>query len=198
MKRMFRYASDQSLFLDLAPDATDLHALFHIPGVVNIHPAYASILLVFDPLRTSHDEVQRAAAAIQPPQSKAPRPLHQIPIHYDGPDLDSLARLHNLSPGRVIELHAAANYTVAFLGFVPGFAYLHGLPAALATPRRPSPRKVVPAGSLGIAGDQTGIYPIATPGGWQLIGHTTIELFNPHNVPMSLLQPGDRVKFIPA
>ena len=193
---MFRYSSDQSLFLDTAPANVNLDALARIPGVVNLHPAYESILIVFDPLVTTHEAVQQGAAAAAS-ASLGPHRNYEIPIHYRGPDLESVARFHSLSQETVIELHASVEYTVAFLGFVPGFAYLAGLPAALHTPRLPSPRKEVPAGSLGIAGDQTGIYPLATPGGWQLIGHTSLELFNAANTPMSLLQPGDRVRFIP-
>lgn len=193
---MFRYASDQSLYLDTPPANTDLEALARIRGVVNLHPAYQSVLIVFNPLITTHEAVQEAATLAA---STVPHPHrhHEIPIVYNGPDLDNVATLHNLSRERVIELHASAQYTVAFLGFVPGFAYLSGLPAALKTPRLPSPRKIVPAGSLGIAGDQTGIYPLATPGGWQLIGHTPLPLFNASTTPMSLLQPGDQVQFKP-
>jgi KipI family sensor histidine kinase inhibitor len=193
---MFRYASDQSLFLDIPPANTDLEALARIHGVVNLHPAYQSVLIVFNPLATTHEAVQEAASRAA---SSAPKPHHhhEIPVSYNGPDLDKVATIHNLSPERIIELHASAQYTVAFLGFVPGFAYLAGLPAALSTPRLPSPRKIVPAGSLGIAGDQTAVYPLATPGGWQLIGHTPLQLFNAANTPMSLLQPGDQVKFKP-
>ena len=193
---MFRYSSDQSLFLDTTPANVNLDALARIPGVVNLHPAYESILIVFDPLATTHDAVQEAAAAASS-ATPARHQNHRIPIHYGGPDLESVARFHSLSQERIIELHASGAYTVAFLGFVPGFAYLTGLPAALHTPRLPTPRKEVPAGSLGIAGDQTGIYPLATPGGWQLIGRTNIELFNAANTPMSFLQPGDHIKFIP-
>ena len=194
---MFRYGSDQSLFLDRPPASTDLPALARIPGVVNLHPAYDSVLIVFNPILTTHQALQQAARQIPDTPAKQGR-HHLIPVNYNGPDLASLASHHNISPERVIELHAAARYTVAFLGFVPGFAYLEGLPAALHPPRLPAPRKLVPAGSLGIAGSQTGIYPAATPGGWQLIGHTAIELFNPANEPMSLLQPGDTVTFQPA
>jgi len=192
---MFRYASDQSLFLDVAPAHANLDALAQIPGVVNLHPAYQSILIVFNPLITTHEVLQQSAAAASSVTPKNPK-HHEIPITYNGPDLAAVARFHSLSQERVIELHAAGAYTVAFLGFVPGFAYLTGLPAALHTPRLPTPRKEVLAGSLGIAGDQTGIYPLATPGGWQLIGHTPLELFNAANTPMSLLQPGDHIKFI--
>lgn len=193
---MFRYASDQALYLDQAPAVVDLGSLARIAGVVNLHPAYDSVLIVFDPLVTTHEEVRRAARRIPPRAGVAGR-RHVIPVHYNGPDLESLAGHHTLSMERVIELHAGAEYTVAFLGFVPGFAYLEGLPAALHTPRLSVPRKQVPAGSVGIAGSQTGIYPMATPGGWQLIGSTAVRLFDSGNEPMSLLQPGDRVTFQP-
>lgn len=193
---MFRYSSDQSLLLDLPPANTDLDLLARIPGVVNLHPAYASTLIVFDPLQTTHAEVERAAAALaQKPATSGAH--HEIPVLYNGPDLESVAQLHNLTPTQLIELHSGALYTVAFLGFVPGFAYLSGLPPALHTPRLPSPRKSVPAGSVAIAGDQAGIYPLATPGGWQLLGTTTVTLFDPARTPMSLLQPQDTVRFQP-
>jgi KipI family sensor histidine kinase inhibitor len=194
---MFRYASDQSLYLDARPDTVDLAALARIPGVVNLHPAYESVLVVFDPVAATHESVQDAIAHL-PADQPLPAPRHhEIPVRYDGPDLAGLAALHGLAPERVVELHAAPEYRVAFLGFVPGFAYLEGLPPALHTPRLAVPRKEVPAGSVGIAGAQTGIYPIATPGGWQLIGRTDTTLFDPARTPMSLLQPGDRVRFRP-
>lgn len=194
---MFRYASDQSLFLDVAPANADLKALGQIPGVVNLHPAYESVLIVFDPLATTHERIEAAARPLASSPAERIRQRHRIPVRYDGPDLNSLAQHHGISPERVVELHAGAEYTVAFLGFVPGFAYLNGLPGALHTPRLATPRKEVPAGSVGIAGGQTGIYPVATPGGWQLIGRTSVRLFDPTDTPMSLLQPGDQVLFIP-
>ncbi len=115
-------------------------------------------------------------------------------MRYDGPDLADVAEFHKISAGEVIEQHSSADYLVYFVGFVPGFAYLGGLPEELATPRLPSPRKLVPAGSLGIAGNQTGIYPIATPGGWRLIGRTPIPMFEDGR---SILTAGDHVRFVP-
>jgi len=114
-----------------------------------------------------------------------------------GPDLSDVADMHGITPDRVIELHASANYIVYFLGFVPGFAYLGGLPEELATPRLAAPRRVVPRGSVGIAGNQTGIYPFSTPGGWRLIGRTPVSLFAPERNGMSLLSIGDRLRFTP-
>ncbi len=171
--------------------------------VVNLHPAYTSLLVVFDPVRTSHARLETAlrqslerceAVELPPPR------VVEIPVRYggeDGPDLDDVARLHGIAPGRVIELHASALYTVYFLGFAPGFAYLGGLPEALHTPRLATPRRLVPAGSVGIAGAQTGVYPVATPGGWRLIGRTPVEMFRAQPDAWSLLRTGDQVRFIP-
>src|SRR5205085_6074087 len=114
-----------------------------------------------------------------------------------GPDLDQVARQHGLSADDVVRLHTGATYRVYMLGFAPGFAYLGGLPEALATPRRAEPRTVVPAGSVGIGGSQTGIYPLASPGGWQLIGRTPVRLFDAGHQPPTLLAVGDVVKFQP-
>src|SRR6202030_78899 len=114
-----------------------------------------------------------------------------------GPDLAEVCAIHGLIPAQSIELHASAEYLVYFLGFVPGFAYLGELPEALVTPRLATPRRRVPAGSVGIAGNQTGVYPVETPGGWRLLGRTPIEMFRPDQKALSLLSIGDRVRFIP-
>ena len=123
----------------------------------------------------------------------------EIPVQYGGatgPDLDEVARHAQLPAAEVVRMHSSGEYTVFFLGFLPGFAYLGGLDKRLAMPRRAEPRLVVPAGSVGIGGEQTGIYPSASPGGWQLIGQTSSCLFDPSLSPPSLLLPGDTVKFV--
>ena len=123
----------------------------------------------------------------------------EIPVRYggaEGPDLDEVARHSGLSREEVVRLHQAGEYTVYFLGFQPGFAYLGGMDPRLATARRKEPRVAVPAGTLGIGGEQTGIYPSAAPGGWQLIGRTSVLLFDPARDPPSLLLPGDTVRFV--
>ncbi|WP_038903783.1 MULTISPECIES: 5-oxoprolinase subunit PxpB [Dickeya] len=123
-----------------------------------------------------------------------------IPVTYGGdygPDLKTVAEHCGMTPKQVVERHAAGRYVVYFLGFQPGFPYLGGLDEALFTPRRAEPRLQVPAGSVGIGGNQTGIYPLNTPGGWQLIGQTSLALFQPTQTPPVLLRPGDRVRFIP-
>lgn len=123
-----------------------------------------------------------------------------IPVIYGGeagPDLEVVARHCQLTPQQVVAAHAAVLYDVYFIGFQPGFPYLGGLDSRLHTPRRDAPRVQVPAGSVGIGGSQTGIYPLASPGGWQLLGRTTLPLFDPHQQPPTLLRPGDRVRFVP-
>jgi inhibitor of KinA len=122
----------------------------------------------------------------------------EIPVCYGGefgPDLNDVAEMHGMTAAEVIELHSSPIYVVYFLGFAPGFAYLGGLPAALASSRLETPRAKVPQGSVGIGGNQTAVYPFSTPGGWRLIGRTPLEMFRRNAEPMSLLQIGDQVRF---
>ncbi|HLZ12740.1 MAG TPA: 5-oxoprolinase subunit PxpB [Candidatus Acidoferrum sp.] len=174
-----------------------------IQGIVNLHPAYCSVLVKFDPSKFTHAEIESSLAPhlARLEKVKLPKPrLRQIPVCYgghEGPDLDDVASLHGLSVDEVIHLHSSATYTSYFLGFVPGFAYLGGLPAELATPRLESPRKKVPAGSVAIGGNQTGVYPVATPGGWRLIGRTPRKMLDPQAKHMSFLEAGDQVRFVP-
>lgn len=123
----------------------------------------------------------------------------EIPVRYGGrygEDLAEVARFHHTTPEQIVRLHSQMRYIVYMIGFQPGFPYLGGLPEALHTPRHSTPRTSVPAGSVGIGGSQTGIYPFASPGGWQLIGHTDLALFNRHLSPPTLLQAGDTVQFV--
>jgi KipI family sensor histidine kinase inhibitor len=174
-----------------------------VAGIRNLYPAYCSLLVDFDALKLSHGELEAILrgyldrfADVSLPE---PRQI-EIPTCYGGefgPDLNDVAALHGLTPAQAIELHASVTYLVYFLGFVPGFAYLGELPEALATPRLATPRRSVPAGSVGIAGNQTGVYPFATPGGWRLIGRTPIGMFRPDRANMSFLSIGDCVRFTP-
>ena len=172
-------------------------------GLVDLRPAYASLLVVFDPRATTHGEIERALRPLLPPPGLPLAPAGrtvEIPVCYEGgygPDLADVARGAGLSSAEAAALHAGAAYRVAFVGFSPGFAYLLGLPSSLATPRLPAPRLRVPAGSVGIAGGQTGLYPRATPGGWRLVGRTPASLFDPDRESASLLLPGDAVRFVP-
>jgi KipI family sensor histidine kinase inhibitor len=174
-----------------------------LPGLGETVPSYRSLLVHYDPLRLSYAEVEAFISEALQQCDDAPLPeprLVEIPTIYGGehgPDIDFVAEHNDLTVEDVIRLHSEAVYTVYMLGFTPGFPYLGGLPDALATPRLDTPRQRVPAGSVGIAGAQTGVYPLATPGGWRLIGWTSVVLFDPVRTPPALLQPGDQVRFVP-
>jgi inhibitor of KinA len=158
---------------------------------------YAGVTVHFDPEQTTHEALGAAIkrlAAMRPPMSEPGR-LHRIPVVYEGPDLEEVAAQLELSPHRIAELHSGPIYRVFLVGFVPGWAYLGPLPEELELPRRHVPRTQVPAGSVAIAGRQTGIYPLPTPGGWHLIGRTSVKPFLPDRDPPCLFRAGDRVKF---
>lgn len=172
-----------------------------VPGVRELIPGMNNLTLLFDPLHTQAGALATAAQALwaQPLRRQARGRRVEIPVRYGGehgPDLAEVAAHCGLEADEVVRRHSAAEYSVYFIGFQPGFAYLGGLDPALHTPRRAEPRVAVPAGSVGIGGAQTGIYPLATPGGWQLIGHTALPLFNPQAEPPTLLAPGDTVRFV--
>ncbi len=174
-----------------------------VAGVRNLHPAYCSLLVKFDALRLRHKELEAILRGYldRVDEVELPEARHvEIPVCYGGeygPDLADVCALHGMSPTQTIELHSSATYHVYFLGFVPGFAYLGGLPEALVTPRLATPRRKVPAGSVGIAGNQAGVYPFATPGGWRVIGRTPVAMFRADRDGLSLLSIGDRVRFAP-
>ena len=161
---------------------------------------YASVTLHYDPARTTFARLEAAArkSVLAKPQPDAAGRLHRIPVVYDGPDLMEIATTLRVTPAEVIRLHSAATYRCFMIGFVPGFAYLGPLPEALRTPRRAVPRTRIPPGSVAIAGAQTGIYPLETPGGWHLIGSTPVRTFLPDSEPPCLFRAGDRVRFFPA
>jgi inhibitor of KinA len=174
-----------------------------VAGIRNLHPAYCSLLVKFDALKLQHDELEailkKYLDRLEEVSLPGPRQV-EIPVCYGGeygPDLSDVAAMHGITPAQVIELHTSTTYLVYFLGFVPGFAYLGQLPEALVTPRLATPRKRVPAGSVGIAGNQTGVYPFATPGGWRLLGRTPMAMFRTDRDGLSLLSIGDRVRFTP-
>jgi len=186
-----------------------------IPGVIEVAPAYTTVALFFDPVAVAKaretpgdvfdwlaEKIRSAIAsgsAFHRRRSAAAAPrLIEIPVCYDaefGLDLDHVGEHTKLSAGEVVDLHSTAEYRVACIGFVPGFPFLTGLPKTLATPRRATPRKEIPPGSVGIGGAQTGIYPLRSPGGWNLIGQTPLKLFDPTKNPPALLCAGDRVRF---
>jgi KipI family sensor histidine kinase inhibitor len=174
-----------------------------IPGLTGIVPGYASLLVHYDPLQQTHAAVADwASAALDRVESSAARKPRRIevPVRYGGewgPDLEAVAAGRGLSPAEVIHLHSGRAYMVYMMGFTPGFPYMGRLDDALITPRLESPRTRVPAGTVAIAGAQTGIYPIDSPGGWRLIGWTPLRLFDPAGDPPFLFAPGDSVRFLP-
>ena len=172
-------------------------------GMLECVPAFTTLAIYYDPLRTSQTElISLVSKLIDTPDSTIetqPR-LVEIPVCYGGEygsDLDFVGQHASLTAPEVIEVHSAADYLVHMIGFAPGFPYLGGMSSKIAVPRRASPRLKIPPGSVGIAGDQTGIYPLETPGGWQLIGRTPLALFLPERDPPTLLQAGDIVRFRP-
>jgi KipI family sensor histidine kinase inhibitor len=173
-----------------------------LAGACEVVPGARTVLIRFDsPPQPEQVRAMLSAAAADPPPgpaSPATTELIEIPVHYDGPDLDAVAELTGLTRQEVIARHAAADYTVAFCGFAPGFAYLTGLDSALEVPRLAHPRRSVPAGAVAIAGPYAAVYPRPSPGGWRLIGHTETQVWDVRHTPPALLAPGRAVRFVPA
>ena len=209
---IFRLMGDRALLVELGDDisasvnqrvqelftALDLHP---VDGVRELVPSYRSLLVVYDPLNISLADLKRTIRDTYQnlDQTELPEPRTiDIPIVYggeQGPDLESVAQYHQITPQAVIDYHTRPTYRVYMIGFTPGYPYLGEVPDAIATPRRKTPRILVPKGSVGIAKQQTGIYPVGSPGGWQIIGWTPVNLFDPQAQPPSLLMMGDRVRF---
>jgi KipI family sensor histidine kinase inhibitor len=175
-----------------------------LPGVMTWVPGYASLLIIYDPLKLRmpqiHEWLQERWSTCPERVDRHPEWV-EVPVRYggeDGPDLAFVADFHHLTQAEVVARHTAPVYRVGMMGFTPGFAYLLGLDPGLATPRLANPRTFVPAGSVGIAGAQTGIYPMDSPGGWQIIGKTARVLFDRDHEPHFLLSPGDEVRFVVA
>lgn len=207
-------ASDSSLLVEfgetISPETQQrVLQLFHAlqlranTHIRNLHLAYVSVLIDFDPLAVTHAQiaemVREEAIRNIGTSEQSPR-LVEIPVCYApefGLDLTDVSSHTKLTQDEVIRLHSSITYDVCFLGFTAGFAYLGGMPQALATPRLGTPRRTVAEGSVGIAGAQTGIYPAETPGGWRLIGRTPLRMFDPRTEPETLVAPGDQVRFLP-
>ena len=210
----FEDAPDQTLTEVLRTFRRLQHAA--IPGVIELAPAYTTVAVFFDPMVVANaapnpdeafnwltERVREVVAAgadrgrrVRSARSDAR--LVEIPVCYDPEfalDLDDVASQAKLTPTKVVDLHSRAEYRVSCIGFVPGFPFLAGLPNELATPRRATPRKEIPPGSVAIGGAQTGIYPLRSPGGWNVIGRTPSRLFDPEKSPPAFLRAGDRVRF---
>ncbi len=185
-----------------------VHALFFamtkepLNGIRNLHPAYNTLTIDFDPLTIKPRDLEFKVQSLleKTVHSSPSNALVKIPVSYgkeSGPDLAEVSHLTGLSVSEVVSRHSKAEYTVAFLGFSPGFPYLLGLPRELSVPRLETPRLRVAAGSVAIAGEQAGIYPEFSPGGWRILGRTDVKLFDLQRDPSVLLSPGDRVCFVP-
>jgi len=201
---------DAALLCELPPPATlerqqQIWALaaeaMQWRGVHEVLPGMNNLSLLFDPEKIDAAELGMQVLFAWPQLAAAAIPGREIeiPVAYggeNGPDLEVVAAHTGLTPAEVARRHSGADYVVYLLGFLPGFAFMGGLPRELATPRRAEPRMAVPARSVGIGGEQTGIYPLVSPGGWQLIGRTSLEMFDPTAAEPTRLRPGDRVRFV--
>jgi KipI family sensor histidine kinase inhibitor len=210
----YRLMGDRALLIELgdkiSPDVNQkVRELFvgldqqALDGLIELVPSYRSLMVVYDPLVISLQTLKAhiSDTADQLDKLKLPPPkTAEIPVVYGekyGPDLEWVAQYHNISADEVVHLHTQPTYRVYLVGFMPGYPYLGEVPDALSTPRRKTPRTHVPRGSVGIAQKQSGIYPVESPGGWQILGRTPVNLFDPQRQPPSILEMGDFVKFYP-
>jgi inhibitor of KinA len=175
----------------------------NIAGIFDLMPTYRSLLIYYNPLVMSASQLQERLESLEQGLGdevlEKPQIVH-IPTLYGGeygPDIEFVAEHNGLSVEEVIEIHSSTDYLVYMMGFSPGFPYLGGLSSKLATPRLQTPRTQIPAGSVGIAESQTGVYPVESPGGWQLIGRTSVRMFDPNREPPALLNAGSYVRFVP-
>ncbi|GGE79571.1 5-oxoprolinase subunit PxpB [Priestia taiwanensis] len=172
-----------------------------INGIVEWVPAYTTLAIYYRPDVVSYSEIQEQLEVmdrnIEGSVESSASLIFEIPTYYSGEDLAFVAEYNGLSEEEVITIHSGQDYLIYMMGFVPGFPYLGGMSKQIATPRRENPRANIPVGSVGIAGDQTGIYPLETPGGWQLIGQTPVKLYDPTRKNPILLSAGHYVRFVP-
>ena len=210
----FRLSGDRGLLVELGegidPEVNRrVRALFMAleqdspSWLVEAVPTYRSLLILYDPAQAHPDQIRRHMLELRRREAEIeipPPEVVEIPVCYGGelgPDLEYVAECHGLSPEEVVSLHSRPDYQIYMIGFTPGFPFLGGLPEELHTPRRESPRSAVPAGSVGIANAQTGIYPVTSPGGWQIIGRTPLNIFDPRRENPFLLKAGDLLRFRP-
>jgi KipI family sensor histidine kinase inhibitor len=212
----FRISGDRGLLVELG-ESIDLETNRHtrlvasrleglkLEGILEVVPAYCSFLVIYQPesihAERLQEEILGCSRQTDGHEPDASSRTVDIPVCYGGdfgPDIGTVAETNGLSEEEVIRIHAASEYPIYMMGFAPGFPYLGGLDERLHTPRLETPRSAVPAGSVGIAGSQTGIYPLTSPGGWQLIGRTPLRLFVPEQEnPVPYYEPGDRLRFVP-
>lgn len=199
--RAFLIELEQRIDPAIVDHARAIADAWETQGMGEAIPAYASVVLRFDPSRTTPALAQAAASAIAseaPPVAAGPAGrLVEIPTTYDGPDLAGAAARSGMTPAQLVDAHAGREYRAFFLGFIPGLAYCGLLDPRIDEPRLPTPRARVLAGSVGIANGQTLVYPFDSPGGWSLIGRTDLRMFDPTRDPAALIRAGDRVRFVP-
>lgn len=208
----YRVMGDRSLLVEFG---NEIHVRAHervrrlflavkqasLKTILDAVPGYCSLLLIFDPLTTTPNQIRKTIDELflDLDEFELPEPANiEIPVVYGdeyGPDLRWVASYHKTTPENIIERHTQTSYRVYMIGFIPGFPYMGELPENLETPRKKTPRTAVPRGSVGLARKQTGIYPAQSPGGWQIIGWSPLKLFDPLKNPPSLLEMGDRVRF---
>lgn len=175
----------------------------HIEGVVDVIPAFCSLLVNYDPRVISYEEIKsrmQALVKVDAKASEGKKKIFEIPVCYGGeygPDIENIAENAGLSVEEVIKIHSSRDYLIYMLGFLPGFTYLGGLDERLHTPRLANPRIRIRAGSVGIGGSQTGIYPLDSPGGWQLMGMTPVKTYDPERETPILVEAGDYIRFVP-
>ena len=173
-----------------------------ISGILELIPTYTDLLVLYDPVVISYGDLIHQIKNLRESHTEEAqnREVVRIPVCYGGPygeDLGEVARINGLTPEEVIEIHSSVDYLIYMLGFTPGFPYLGGMSERIEAPRLEIPRERIPAGSVGIAGKQTGIYPLESPGGWRIIGRTPLVLFDPHRQPSILLKAGQFIRFVP-
>jgi len=210
----FLTMGDRSLLVELSDEISlevnrRVRSLYYslshrkLNGIIELLPSYTSLLVVFDPSVLSVSALRTLVTRLfdSPAETRIPEPKTvEIPVVYGGdfgPDLEWVADYHRLNPSEVVRYHSDTVYHVYMIGFTPGYPYMGEVPGEIVTPRRDTPRTHVPRGSVGIAQKQTGIYPVESPGGWQIIGRTPLVLFDPHATPSTLLEAGDVVTFYP-
>lgn len=175
----------------------------HIEGVVDVIPAFCSLLINYDPRVISYDEIRKRMQNLVKVDAKSgeeKKKIYEIPVCYGGeygPDIENIAANAGLSVEEVIKIHSSRDYLIYMLGFLPGFCYLGGLDERIHTPRLANPRIKINAGSVGIGGSQTGIYPLDSPGGWQLMGMTPVKTYDPKREVPILVEAGDYIRFVP-
>ena len=171
-----------------------------VPGVLEILPTFRSLMIYYDPIRISYGKLVKKlerCPELSGKQADDGKKILEVPCCYDGPDLDSMEALTGLPKERIIEIHSSVDYKIYMMGFLPGFVYLGGLDPRICAPRLDTPRTRIAPGSVGIGGSQTGVYPVASPGGWRILGYTPLKFYDPASPDPILCKAGEYIRFVP-